>query len=89
MYKLVLTHEVLPGKLPELKVWFKQQDQQRQAQEPGYTPWKRYITIFGSVHQLVIEVELAQPPQEPWPGSVVMPNSSQTNWLALKVNFSS
>jgi len=66
MYKVVLTHEVLPGKLAELKAWFKQQDEQRQAQDPAYTPWKRYITVFGSVHQIVIEIEMDQPPEEPW-----------------------
>ena len=64
MYKVVLTHEILPGKLAELIAWCKQQDQVRLAQDPTYKPYKRYVTVFGSVHQVVIEVEAAQPPQD-------------------------
>lgn len=64
MYKIVLTHEILPGKLGELKAWCKQQNQKRLVQDPSYRPYKRYVTVFGNVHQVVIEVETDQPPQD-------------------------
>ncbi len=66
MYKVVLTHEVLPGKLSAMKAWLKQQDEARSKRDPAYVPWKRYITIFGSVHQMVIELEVDKVPEEPW-----------------------
>lgn len=57
MYKLILTHEVMPGKLPALNAWFRQRDVERKQQNPDYQPPKRYITVYGSLHQVVIEAE--------------------------------
>lgn len=57
MYKMILSHEVMPGKLPALNAWFRQRDQERKQQNPNYQPPKRYITVYGSVHQVLIEVE--------------------------------
>jgi hypothetical protein len=57
MYKLILTHEVMPGKLPALNAWFRQRDAERKQQNPEYQPPKRYITVYGSLHQVVIEAE--------------------------------
>ena len=65
MYKLVLTHEILPGKLSAMKAWMKQRDEARRKRDPAYKPYKRYITVFGSVHQLVIELEVAKMEEEP------------------------
>jgi hypothetical protein len=62
-YKVVLTHEVLPGKLPAMHAWFRQQDVERAGQDASYVPPRRSTTIFGSVHQVRTEVELAGPPQ--------------------------
>lgn len=58
MYKLVLIHEVLPGKLAALKAWSQQQDQERKERDAAYTPPRRYITVFGSVHQVIVEAEV-------------------------------
>lgn len=57
MYKLILTHEVMPGKLHALNAWFRQRDVDRKQQNPDYQPPKRYITVYGSLHQVIIEVE--------------------------------
>ena len=65
MYKLVLTHEILPGKLGEIKVWFKQQDEERKQADPSYVPLKRYITVYGSVHQITIEIEMENTTDHP------------------------
>jgi hypothetical protein len=63
MYKIVLIHEVLPGKLAALKAWCSQQDQERKARDAAYTPPKRYITLFGSVHQVMVEAEVETIPE--------------------------
>jgi len=57
MYKVILTHEVMPGKLPALNAWFRQRDAERKQQNPDYRPPKRYITVYGSLHQVIIEAE--------------------------------
>jgi len=62
-YKMVNTHEALPGKLPEMKRWFVKQDEERRMRDPLYSAPRRYTTIFGNVHQVVIEFESAGPPQ--------------------------
>ncbi len=57
MYKLVLTHEVMPGRLPDVVKWFEDTDAARRKDNPSYKPPLRYITVFGSVNQLVVELE--------------------------------
>jgi hypothetical protein len=57
MYKAVLTHEVIPGKLSDLKQWFQNADQERKARNPDYTPPKRYITVIGNLTKFYGEVE--------------------------------
>jgi hypothetical protein len=57
MYKIILSHEVMPGKLADMKRWLVQQDIKRKEENPDYTPPKRYITVAGSVHQVTVEVE--------------------------------
>ena len=66
MYKLILTHEVLPGRLKEMMAWFKQADESRKKQDPAYKPYKRYITCFGSAHKVVIEMEVKDPAKADW-----------------------
>ena len=65
MYKLVLIHEVLPGRLADMVAWMKKQDAERVKQDPAYKPFKRYITVFGSAHQVTIEVEVEKLSEEP------------------------
>jgi hypothetical protein len=66
VYKLILTHEVLPGKLAAIEAWFKEQDRERKKRNPEYTPYRRYITVFGNVHRLVVEAEMEKLPEDPW-----------------------
>ncbi len=56
MYKLVLTHEVMPGRLPDVLKWL-ESDDAKHKDNPTYKPPVRWITVFGSVNQLVIERE--------------------------------
>lgn len=57
MYKIVLTHEILPGKLAQVIQWLKGRDEAAHKRNPDFQPPTRYITVYGSVHQIVIEVE--------------------------------
>ena len=58
MYKYVLVHHVIPGKLPELKRWFSNADSERKAEDPEYVPPKRYVTVIGDLTQVVAEFPL-------------------------------
>ena len=66
MYKAQLIHEVQPGKFPEMKEWFKRADEGRRKNNPDYTPFKRYLTVYGSVHRVVVEFEMEKAPEEPY-----------------------
>ncbi len=57
MYKAVLTHEIMPGKLPDVIQWLKKGDEKARAKNPDATLPVRFITVYGSVNQIVIEVE--------------------------------
>ena len=57
MYKMVIVHEIIPGKLSEYKRWYKQVDQERKAKNPDYVPPKRYVTVIGKLTRVIIEWE--------------------------------
>lgn len=69
MYKYVLTHEIMPGKLPEVKKWLQgNYDEMRKndpsykgTADPSYQGIRQYITVYGSANQLVIEMEIEDP----------------------------
>jgi hypothetical protein len=65
MYKAVLVHEIVPGKLAEFKRWFQDADRERKARNPDYTPFRRYITVIGSLTRVYIEIEYETWPQRP------------------------
>jgi hypothetical protein len=85
MYNVILTHEVLPGKLPAMKEWFIQQDKVRKERDPNYTPPRRYITVFGSVHQFVAEFEMEKLPENPWVFAESAPEGAQAEFLTMIV----
>ena len=60
-----MVHEVIAGKLSELKRWFQNADQERKAQNPGYTPPKRYVTVIGSLTKFFGEFDLKAVPEHP------------------------
>ena len=62
MYKVVLTHEVIPEKLPEFIEWFKNADKKRREANPEYIPPKRYVTVYGNLRQVTIEMEFEEVP---------------------------
>lgn len=66
MYKGVLVHEVVPGKLSELKRWIQNADRERKARDPAYEPYERYITVIGSVTRFQVEVEWETMPEHPY-----------------------
>ena len=60
MYKVVLTHEVMPGKLPDVIKWLKASDEKARASNAPHGT--HYITVFGSAHKLINERELDEVP---------------------------
>ena len=60
MYKLVLTHEIMPGKLAAMKDWCKRVDAQRKEENPSYTPFKRWVAVYGSAFRFMIELDSEQ-----------------------------
>ena len=69
MFKQVMTHEILPGKLPEVKKWLqgnydelrKKDPNFKGPNHPDYKGPRQYITVYGSANQLVIELDLEKP----------------------------
>ena len=53
MHKVLLTHQIVPGKFSELSDWFKEADVKRKADDPDYKPPRRYIYQTGSVFKVV------------------------------------
>ena len=49
MYKLVLIHKIIPGKLSAFKRWVQNTDEERKKQNPDFVPLKRYITVIGNL----------------------------------------
>ena len=66
MYKVVLVHEIVPGKLSDYKRWFQDADKARKEKNPDYTPLKRYITVFGSLTRVFIEFDWDTVPDHPF-----------------------
>jgi hypothetical protein len=85
MYKALLIHEVLPGKLSEMKEWFKQADERYKKNDPNWKPFKRYITVFGSVHQVVIEIETEKVWVEPPVFAEGNPTDASADFMKLIV----
>jgi hypothetical protein len=65
MYKAVVVHEIVPGKLSEFRRWVQDADRERKAKIPDYTPHKRYITVIGSLTRVHIEMEWETMPEHP------------------------
>ena len=65
MYKAVLVHEVIPGKLSELKRWLRDADRERAAKNPDYKPPKRYTTVIGNLTKFYGEFEMEAVPAHP------------------------
>ncbi len=63
MYKIVLSHEVLPGKLPEVVKWMQKGDDEARKKNPDFKPPSRFIGVFGSVNELVVELEADKIPE--------------------------
>jgi hypothetical protein len=66
MYKVVLVHEIIPGKLSDFKRWFRDADEKRKARNPNYTPPNRYITVIGTLTRVVLEWEYETVPDHPF-----------------------
>ena len=57
MYKVILIHEILPGKLAAMKDWCKRVDAQRREDNPSYTPFKRWVAVYGNVFRFMLELD--------------------------------
>ena len=69
MYKWVITHEIMPGKLPEVKKWLqgnydkmrKNNPDYKGTADPSYKGMRQYITVYGSAYQYVAEMDVDDP----------------------------
>ena len=50
--KIVLSHQVVPGKYAELVKWFKSADNERKEKDKEYQAPKRYINQFGDAFRI-------------------------------------
>ena len=47
MYKVVLSHIIIPGKYGELAEWCREADKKRKQENPAYVPPSRSINQYG------------------------------------------
>ena len=89
MYQLIMTHEIMPGKMPEVIKWLQgNYDQMRKKDpkvkvpgDPDYKgPQRQYITVYGSAYQFVMEYDLEKVPEE---GTPAVPYALATHNKAL------
>ena len=73
MYKVVVTHEIMPGKVPDVVKWIQgNYDQARKKDpdlkvpgDPDYRgPLRQYITVYGSAYQFVVELDMEKLPEQ-------------------------
>ena len=57
MHKILITHQIVPGKFNELSKWYKEVDAQRAKEDPNYKKPRRYIYQTGEVFKVVSEFE--------------------------------
>ena len=62
MYKVVLSHSIVPGKYDELAEWCRKSDKQRAGENPGYVPPNRFINQYGDSFKVQIEWEHEEMP---------------------------
>jgi hypothetical protein len=75
MYQIVVTHEIMPGKTPELIKWVqggwdearKKDPKLKVPGDPDYRGSQRqFITVYGSAYQFVFEAKVDKIPEEPY-----------------------
>ncbi len=90
MVKIVLSHQVLPGKYAELVKWFKSADNTRKEKDKEYQAPKRYINQFGDAFRIYVEFVLDELPSDfmtygttdqPEFFSLIIPGSTEVNVL--------
>ena len=65
MYKIVLSHIIVPGKYDELLAWCKKSDKERAEKNPEYVPPSRFINQYGDSFKIQIEWEHEEMPTNP------------------------
>ena len=65
MYKVVLSHIIIPGKYGELAEWCREADKKRKQENPAYVPPSRFINQYGDSFKVQIEFEHSEMPPEP------------------------
>lgn len=73
MYKYVITHEIMPGKVPDLIKWLQGNYDELRKKDPGLKvpgdpdykgPQRHYLSVFGSSYQFTMEFELEKLPEK-------------------------
>ena len=57
MHKILITHQIVPGKFDELSKWYKEVDAKRAKEDPNCKKPKKYIYQTGEVFKVVSEFE--------------------------------
>jgi hypothetical protein len=65
MYKVVLSHIIIPGKYDDLAEWCREADKKRKQENPAYVPPSRFINQYGDSFKVQIEFEFSEMPSEP------------------------
>jgi hypothetical protein len=85
MYQYLATHEIMPGKTPDLIKWLQgNYDQMRKKDpklkvpgDPDYRgPQRQYITMFGSAYQFVMQYDVEKLPGEGEPYALATHNQA-------------
>ena len=65
MYKVVLSHIIIPCKYDELAEWCREADKKRKKENLAYVPPSRFINQYGDSFKVQIEFEHSEMPSEP------------------------
>jgi hypothetical protein len=85
MYQLVITHEIMPGKVPDVIKWLQGNYDQARKKDPNLKvpgdpdyrgPQRQYITVFGSAYQFVMELDMEKMPDAGQPYALATHNAA-------------
>ena len=80
MYKVVLSHIIIPGKYDDLAEWCREADKKRKQENPAYVPPSRFINQYGDSFKVQIEFEHSEMPSEPMNYGKSNQNSSNLSY---------
>jgi hypothetical protein len=85
MYQYVITHEIMPGRVPDVVKWLQGNYDQARKKDPNLKvpgdpdyrgPQRQYITVFGSAYQFVMELDMEELPKAGEPYALATHNAA-------------